>query len=293
LRDRIRILLQCTIEFAEDDWHVGRFSMLADELATVADVVARNREPTDGANDPVLSTLGRSHFDEVWLFGVDGGTGLSPMECAGVNAFQRRGGGLLTVRDHANMGMWLRQIDRVGSAHFFHNQEFCEPEPDRQGPDDRETPTIAWPNYHSGENGDYQRIITVEPLHPLLQRSDSSTGRVERFPAHPHEGAVRPPMDQPGARTVARGKSRTTGRDFDLVIAFDRSAEYSGRAIAESSFHHFADYNWDPSRGAPSFVSERPGDEVRQDARGLDDVRTYVRNAVQWLAPDDGIRGAL
>src|SRR5262249_30147064 len=103
--------------------------------------------------------------------------------------------------------------------------------------------------------------------------------------AHPHEGAVRAPSNEPRARAVARGRSLSTGHQFDLIIAFDRTAEARGRAIAESSFHHFADYNWDLSRAAPSFVSEKPGDETRREPRGLDDVRSYVRNAVRWLAP--------
>jgi hypothetical protein len=33
----IRILLQTTIPFAEDDWHIGRFSLLRDELAALKD----------------------------------------------------------------------------------------------------------------------------------------------------------------------------------------------------------------------------------------------------------------
>jgi hypothetical protein len=282
---RIRILLQTTIGPAADDWNIGRFSLLAEYLATIADVLARNREPDGSGNDPVLSTLSRERFDEVWLIGVDGGDGLSPKECAAINAFQRDGGGLLTVRDHANMGLWLRQLDGVGAAHFFNKKEFSEPDPERQCADDRDTPSIAWPNYHSGNNGDYQRIYGKEPLHPLLERRDSPSGRIERFPAHPHEGAVRVPGKEQRARVVACGKSLTTGHEFDLVVSFDRSAECPGRAIAESSFHHFADYNWDISRGAPSFVSEKPGDGIKRDPRGLDDVRAYLRNAVAWLAP--------
>jgi len=283
----IRILLQCSIPYAEDDWHVGRFSLLRDELSAIGEVVARNREPDERGDDPVLSKIGRSKFDEVWLFGVDGGSGLSARDCAAINAFQKEGGGLLTTRDHQNMGMWLRQIEGVGAAHFFHAKEFCEPDPSRLCPDDLETSTISWPNYHSGSNGDLQRIFAVEPLHPLLQKSRSSTERIELFPAHPHEGAVRVPEGEPRARTVARGKSLSTGREFDLVVAFDRTAGAPGRAIAESSFHHFADYNWDISRGAPSFVTEKPGTAIQKQPRALDDIRTYVRNAAQWLAPAD------
>ncbi len=281
----IRILLQCTIPYAEDDWHVGRFSLLRDELSAVADVVARNLEPDARGDDPVLSRMSRSQFDEAWLLGVDGGTALSPRDCAAVNAFQKEGGGMLTARDHQNMGMWLRKIERIGAGHFFHEKEYCEPDPGRLFPDDRETTSISWPNYHSGRNGDFQRIIPVEPLHPLLQKPGSRSERIELFPAHPHEGAVRPPENEPAARTVARGASLVSGRDFDLIVAFDRTPSSSGRAIAESSFHHFADYNWDISRGAPSFVTEKPGNGIKLEPGGLADIRTYVRNAVEWLAP--------
>lgn len=57
-----------------------------------------------------------------------------------------------------------------------------------------------------------------------------------------------------------------------------------GRAIAESSFHHFADYNWDTSKGCPSFVTEGRGDEIRRDPEKLRDVKVYVSNVARWLA---------
>lgn len=281
----IRVLLQSSIPYAEDDWHIGRFSLLRDELSTVAEVVARNREPDGREDDPVLSRMTRAKFDELWLLGVDGGTALSGRDCASINAFQKEGGGVLTARDHQDMGMWLRQIEGVGAAHFFHNREYCEPDSSRLCPDDRETTNISWPNYHSGRNGDFQRIIAVEPSHPLLQKGRSSTERIELFPAHPHEGAVGVPRKEPRARTVARGRSLASGREFDLIVAFDRTPGAPGRAIAESSFHHFADYNWDVSRGAPSFVTEKTGDGMQREPRALPDIRAYVRNAVQWLAP--------
>jgi hypothetical protein len=281
----IRILLQCSIPYREDDWHVGRFSLLRDELSKVAEVTARNLEPNESGGDPVVSKISRSSFDEVWLLGVDGGTGLSRGDCEALNRFHQEGGGLLAVRDHADMGMWLRGIKGVGAAHFFHNPDFCEPDSTRLRPDDRETPSVSWPNYHSGSNGDLQRIIVVEPEHPLLRKPNSATETIQFFPAHPHEGAVRTPTNEPRARTIARGKSLASGCEFDLIVAFDRTPKTPGRAIAESSFHHFADYNWDISRGAPTFVSEKPSDAIRKNARALDDIRAYVLNAAEWLAP--------
>jgi hypothetical protein len=192
---------------------------------------------------------------------------------------------VLTARDHCNMGLWLRAIEGAGSAHFFNEPSYNEPDRTRWARDDQETTTIDWPNYHSGKNGDVQPVTVVEPLHPLMQRAGTASGRVERFPSHPHEGAVGVPAGDPRARSVARGKSLATGREFDLVVAFERTPEAPWRAIAESSFHHLADYNWDTSRGKPPFVTESPGDAIRGEPHLLDDVRAYVRNSVEWLAP--------
>ena len=281
----MRILLQCTIRDTPDGWNVGRFALLAQELRRGADVVARNLEPDARGDDPVLSHLSRRDFEEAWLLGVDAGRGPSPRDIAGVNAFQAEGGGLLTARDHQDMGRWIRELDGVGRAHFFHAADCCEPDPDRQRPDDLETASISWPNYHSGRNGDFQRIETAEPDHPLLARPGG--GHLELFPAHPHEGAVGAPPGEPRARVIAWGTSQTTGRRFALVVALDRGGSHPGRAIAESSFHHLADYNWDPSRGAPSFVTEPVGDGMRKDARALEDIHAYVANVARWLAPSE------
>jgi hypothetical protein len=57
-----------------------------------------------------------------------------------------------------------------------------------------------------------------------------------------------------------------------------------GRAVSDSSFHHFCDYNWDPRMGCPSFVNEPPGEGVLSSADALDDVHRYVENIAAWLA---------
>jgi hypothetical protein len=287
---RSRVLLQCSIPFAANDWHVGRFSLLAAELARWAHVTARNREPDRAGDDTTIRGLSREQYDQLWLLAVDGGTALSPAECDAINGFQRAGGGVLTARDHCNMGLWLRSIQGVGSAHFFHEPSCCEPDPTRCARDDQETTEVDWPNYHSGKNGDVQPLAIVEPVHPLVRNPNASTGRVERFPSHPHEGAVCVPADEIRARSVLRGKSVVTGREFDLVVAFERTRERPWRAVAQSSFHHFADYNWDTSKGAPTFVTEPEGDAIRRHPELLDDIRAYVKNCVEWLSPQGGVQ---
>jgi hypothetical protein len=88
---------------------------------------------------------------------------------------------------------------------------------------------------------------------------------------------------------VATGTSKVTGRPFNLTVVFEREPDGHGhtlgRAVADSSFHHFADYNWDTSAGCPSFVAEPPGDQVKREPEKLADVKTYARNLALWLAP--------
>jgi hypothetical protein len=74
-----------------------------------------------------------------------------------------------------------------------------------------------------------------------------------------------------------------TGMDFNIAVAFE-PGEQGGPAIAESTFHHFADYNWDPRSGSPSFVSEPPGDGLRRVPEALADTQRYVLNVAAWLS---------
>ena len=79
------------------------------------------------------------------------------------------------------------------------------------------------------------------------------------------------------------GTSSVSGRCFNLAVAFERTGE-GGRAIAQSTFHHFADYNWDPSAGSPSFVSEAAGDGMARFPEALRSTQHYVRNLADWLS---------
>jgi hypothetical protein len=286
--------MQTTIPFAEDDWHIGRFSLLRDELASLQneagnplyEVTTRDRELDAAGNDPVLTTLNTSEFNELWLFAIDLGDGLTVADCQGITRFRQRGGGIMATRDHEDLGTSLCTLGGIGRAHFFHSKN---PEPDaaRQVADDTDSTSISWPNYHSGANGDYQTITAAVP-HELLRSPESPTGVINFFPAHPHEGAVGVPEDEKDARVIAVGQSKVTGRPFNLVVAFERTTDNHGnqlgRGIAESSFHHFVDYNWNTDMGCPSFLAEPPGDGYKRNPEALDDIKTYVGNIARWLA---------
>src|SRR5712691_3828696 len=217
-RSPIRILLQTTIPPIADDWNISRFSLLSRYLASLTErdgnplctVTARDRESPPGADDPVLARLDQTDFDELWLFAVDTGDGLTGADCQGITRFRQRGGGILTTRDHQDLGSSLCTLGGVGRAHFFHTKH---PEPDetRHTRDDQSTKTISWPNYHSGSNGDYQKITAVKPVHELLLNPTNDSGVIEYFPAHPHEGAVGVPEDEHHTNVIATGTSKVTG----------------------------------------------------------------------------------
>jgi hypothetical protein len=291
----IRVLLQTTIHPIEDDWNIERYSLLRDYLASLEDeggspifaVTARDLYPDTRGQDPVLSTLADSDFDELWLFAADVGDGLSGADCAGISAFRQRGGGILATRDHQDAGSSICTLAGVGAAHYFHSHHL-DPDASRNRVDDTETRTISWPNYHSGRNGDYQRVIAADPVHELLRRPNSPGEHIEYFPAHPHEGGIGVPHTETDARVIAQGNSQITGRPFNLIVAFEsglgKDGRPIGRALAHSSFHHFTDYNWDIDRGCPSFVEEEPGDGMKREPRARTDIHDYVRNAALWLS---------
>lgn len=272
-----RILVQTTIPFVQDDWHVGRFSLLCDLLSEEHDVVPRNR---DGRDDSVLPHVDESGFDQLWLIAVDNGDGLTAEECAAIGRFRTRGGGLLVTRDHMDLGRSICNLGGVGAAHHFHNYN-PDPDANNRARDDAGTPSIDWPNFHSGSNGDVQEVETVGPVHEVLRRADGSALR--SFPAHPHEGAVSAPAADPTARVIARGRSQTTRRAFNIAVAFDAQGN-EGNALAESTFHHFCDYNWDIRLGCPTFVTEPPSQRILEHPELLDDIKAYSKNVARWLS---------
>lgn len=81
---------------------------------------------------------------------------------------------------------------------------------------------------------------------------------------------------------LAEGQSSASGRRFNLAVVIDGETAPGGspmgRGLAESTFYHFADYNWDLACGAPSFVSEPPGTQIHADPprhrRGAHDARS-------------------
>jgi hypothetical protein len=93
------------------------------------------------------------------------------------------------------------------------------------------------------------------------------------------------------ARVVATGTSTVSGRQFNLAVAVEGEpfgGGVLGRAVALSTFHHLVDLNWDTDRGAPSFVTDKPGDEIKRDPARFEIFKDYVRNIARWLGVRPG-----
>jgi len=135
----ISILLQTTIRHDEDNWNIERFSMLRDLISGFLDrnakqltnVTARDREADADGNDPVLASIASSGYDQVWLIGVDWGPdhGLTPSDCEALTEFGRRGGAIMSMRDHQDLGASICYLGGIGKAHHFHTMN---PEPDEE-----------------------------------------------------------------------------------------------------------------------------------------------------------------
>lgn len=285
-----KILLQTTIPTTENDWSISRFGKLGallreqrDEQGDpLYDVTMRDRDPK-GPPDSVLSTIDKSDYDQLWLFAVDVGDGLTEEDCAAISRFRAGGGGLLVTRDHMDLGSSVCTLGGIGRAHYFHSHH-QDPDAARHQRDDPYTTYIDWPNFHSGANGDYQEVEIVGPAHPVLADEGSPTGSIRYLPSHPHEGGVGAP-DGEDARVIMKGRSQATGADFNIAVAFEPGA-HGGPGIAESTFHHFADYNWDPDSTCPDFVTEPPGDGLKRVPEAMAATHRYVLNIAKWLSGD-------
>src|SRR5260370_41648178 len=170
------ILLQATIAYERDNWSIERFSILADLLSKIEDesgkkmfqVTARDRENLSSGEDRILSKLDESGFDQLWLFGVDAGGGLGSQDCAAIDRFHQRGGAILTSRDHQDLGISFCTLGGIAASNHFHSKN-PELDLERRIADDRDTPGISWPNYHSGSNGDFQFVEAAPPLHQIMR----------------------------------------------------------------------------------------------------------------------------
>lgn len=246
----IKVLLQTTITAGADNWSIERFDLLRRFLAGLR-----------GSDDqPLFSVTARNR----------GPVG-RPDQI------------LSTLHGSAFDELWLFAVDSAEGLMPEDGEGIRRFRKRGGGLMTTRGPMNIGPEHHSGANGDYQRVRVVGEPHAVLHDPLAPGGLLRYLPAHPHEGAVSAPDNEASARVILKGHSFATGEDFNLAAAFEGSGE-GGPAIAQSSFHHFCDYNWALAKGAPSFVSDVPGDGLEHFPEAVRSTKQYVRNVALWLA---------
>lgn len=248
-----------------------------------------------------------SRYDVLFIFGFDRATPGSALDPAPIAAFMAAGGGVFATGDHEDLGAFLcGDIPRVRAMrHWFEPQTPNASDVTRlttSGPGTNVTfefndqadsiPQTLYPNYRAVGQTIFFPGPVVRPIHPLLQRPNS-TDAIRVSPDHPHEGECLVPDVQFGgewphgkgilgflrtprpvgiAATMSFGngfgsKLAVSPRSFWAIAAYDGHAAEVGRIVTDATWHHFININMTLEASAQSQVDQ------------------YFRNLAIWLMP--------
>lgn len=255
-------------------------------------------DSADHENLDLAAALQLTDFDELWIYSIQSGPGLTAGELAAARQFMDdHDGGVLITGDHADLGMAFGNLPRAGKM--------------RRLPAPAAFPPVWNSTLRSGDNAAYefadQSDSTPQPLsltwywggflarrpHQLLC---SPQGPINIFPDHEHEGeAIAPPPvpagEWPGgvaAEVIARGTivdpSGNVGRQLGVLSVYDGHLASVGRIVADSTWHHHFDINLRGELGNPArtgFVQPGTGNWLGSATK----IEHYFLNAAIWLAP--------
>ena len=274
---RKKILLQTTIPTVADDWNIGRFHLLTEFLdrQRAADGSSRSstsRRATGTAvrgPQPAACRLDQSDFDQMWLFAVDTGHGLTPEDCAAIARFRQRGGGLLVARDHMDLARCKAWA----------------------------SPTISTPRIGKRPQAPSQRRsmrrssgpITI-PAPMAIIRKFRPWATCIRFcvippiPARPFASCPPIPTKARWTHRPARRTHASSPRDeakSPVLISISRwRSSWTPRPGRTGAIHipPFRRLQLDIGAGAPSFVDEPPGSAMAQTPEAMRSTKSYAGN---------------
>ena len=278
-------LLLSTIATDPNDWHIGRFSLLADMIRRAGQEVDPSFSlnisdyPTSNAERQTLQAdLASGRYSQVWLIAPDMDNGPDAAFFRALETAVKAGTDLVIARDHTDLGCCLLELKDclgdVGQTQTF-QRTWTDLPKDREYADPA-CAAIVTPCVVTGQNGGVQ-ICRQRAEHPLLNFASMIPGHLV-IPAHPHEGVIRKVA---GSQTVLLSSfSITSGREQTTVIVDE--ADGRGMVLHHSTFHHFADYNLDVAAGAPDFVLDPPSNQIADSPALLNDIKAYVRSVVHY-----------
>jgi hypothetical protein len=302
-------LLESRINFYVD-FEITTAHREGDESATIKEAKL--------LTDPELDIL--NNYDQVWFFGIREQPGLTKEERDLLDTFMgspEQGykdgvlGGVLVTGDHGDLGKAIagditragemRRYPAPGSGPKVANSTLEEgPDPlpifsDSDQWDDLPQ-KVRYTRFPVGSPVGFRR--RVRP-HPVLCGPD---GPIDVFPDHRHEGEALAPAVRPeDVKTwpikdkhqelpcvIAKGLIKDPevtchGSEIGLVSAYNGHNVDVGRIIADSSWHHWFDFNLLGVRRPPSPYAgfdATPGGQA-----ALKSIEAYFLNCAVWLSP--------
>ena len=280
-------LLLSTIATDPNDWHIGRFSLLADmirragqELDPSFSLNISDYPTSDSERQTLQADLAAGRYSQVWLIAPDMDNGPDPGFFRALETAVKAGTDLVIARDHTDLGCCLLELKDclgdVGQTQTF-QRTWTDLPKDREYADPA-CAAIVTPCVVTGQNGGVQ-ICRQRAEHPLLSFASMIPGHLV-IPAHPHEGVIRTVS---ASQTVLLSSfSITSGREQTTAIVDE--ADGRGMVLHHSTFHHFADYNLDVAAGAPDFVLDPPSTQIADSPDLLNDIKAYVRSVVHYAS---------
>lgn len=257
-----------------------------------------------------VSSVTLNNFDQVWLFGIDSGSGLPSDELAAVEAYMNNGGGLFATGDHGSLGSSLcSNIPRVKDMRHWSDfgvNEVGMTQP-RRNDTNRPKAGDATSLYFDNQSDNIPQNISVRIFgtglpHPLLsiKKSIRPSGLIDIMPDHPHEGECKPERSFTangitvstqniatsfvlGGSTVGGGaKALTIPHSFSSIAIWDGRLAAVGRIVVDSTWHHFVNVNLN-GVGSTFNGDDRPGIQSGLTTADFNVIRQYFMNISLWI----------
>jgi hypothetical protein len=255
-----------------------------------------------------------SDFDQVWLFGINSGTGLPAPELAVVDAYMNGGGGLFATGDHGSLGSSLcGNIPRVKDMRYWASTSATNSIDEvsmsgaRRNDTNRPRTGDATSLYFDNQSDNVPQTIAARTFsnghpHPLLSISTSirPSGVIDIMPDHPHEGECKPEsvftvnnmaiQSQIIATSFVLSGSTTNGGNggktptiphcFPSIAVWDGRPANVGRIVVDSTWHHFVNINLN---GVGSGGGDIAGTQSGLTTADFNVVRQYFMNIATWM----------
>ncbi|WP_396152166.1 hypothetical protein [Flavobacterium sp.] len=257
-------------------------------------------------------------FDQVWLFGINSGSGLSATELPIMENYMNGGGGVFATGDHGSLGSALcGNIPRVKDMRFWTDlpSDITDQNAAMRGAfrNDTNRPSSGSTSMFFDNQSDSipqviaPRIFSGGLPHPLLSISPSirPSAIIDVMPDHPHEGECKPErtFSVNGVAVTSQniatsfvlsgstinngngGKTPTIAHSFPSIGVWDGRLANVGRIVVDSTWHHFVNINLngEGSQGSGFSNDDLAGRQTGLNANDYTAIKQYFMNIATWM----------